>query len=168
MAIVTRHLYSRVIGTHEVGLQVQVVVESDIPLVDRASGKCGKFRMAAVEVGNGSREMWLSIPSLEMGMALRTARLSRRRQAHRSSVFHMAGGAMRRETLIGMVHRTVVTGNTSFVAHLLEKNSSSSHMTKAALLSEDCVGLGKRAAGIDFLAPLNSLRQEPTDRDQRH
>jgi len=134
------------VGTHEVGLQVQVVVQSDLPLVDRASGKCGKFRMAAVEVGNGNREMWLAIPSLEMGMALRTARLARRRQAHRASVFHMAGGAVRHEPLIGMVHRAVVTGKTSFVAGFLEESSGPSHVAEAALLRKDRVSLGEGAA----------------------
>jgi hypothetical protein len=147
---------------------MQVVVQADLSLVDLASCKHRKFRVTAVETGDGSREMRLSIPSLKMRMALRTARLARRRQALGASVFHVAGGAMRRETLIGMVHRSVVTGETSFVAHFPEESSCASHMAEATLLRKDCVSLGKGAAGIGFLAPLNSLRQEPTDGDHRN
>ncbi len=159
MTIVARHLHPCVVGTHEVGLQMQVMVQPDLSLIDLASGKRGKFRMTVIEVGNGNRELRLSVPSLKLRMTLRAARLARRRQARRASVFQVARGAMRRESLTGMVHRAVVTGETSFVAHFLEESSSSSHMTNVALLRKDCVSLGERSAGIDFLAALNSLRQ---------
>ena len=143
---------------------MQVVVQSDLFLVDLAFGKRRKFGVAAVETGDASREMRLSNPSLELCMALRTTRLARSRQACRTAMLPVAGGAMGREPLIVVVRWAVMTGETSFVARLLEEGSSPSHMTKAALLSKDRVSLGEGAAGIGFLTPLNSLRQEPADR----
>jgi hypothetical protein len=134
------------VRTDEVRLQVQVVVQPDLAVVDLASNQRREFRMSAVEAGDCRRKMRLSILSLQMRMALRTTSHASGRQAHVTSMLPVAGGAMRRETLIGTVYRAVVTGETRLVAYFLEERSGPSQMAEAALLRKDSVSLGEGAA----------------------
>ena len=161
MAALTGHLHKRVVGTDQVRLQVDVVVQPHSARISFARTQTGKFRMRLVKAADGSSVVRLAVASPQVGVTLSAGCIRRGMQERRALVLDVAGRAFGSERLIGVMDGRIVAREAGFVGHLRGEGSSLSDVTKRALSREYCMSIGELAARIYFLAALRALRDKP-------
>src|SRR5215472_10010677 len=162
MAVVAGHLDAPVLWADQVGLHMQVVVETDLALICVAPYEQAKFRMVGLERMDRCGVLRFSDSNLQVGVALRARVIRCRSQSHRPSVLQMARRACGREGLICLMDGRIVAAEAGVVGHGLGKDADARHVAEVALLREDRVRSGKRAAGIYLLISLDALSEEPS------
>jgi hypothetical protein len=108
----------------------------------------------------------LPISSFKVSMTLSTGGIFRVTQKSRALVFDVTGRARGSERLIGVMKRRVVACQASRVGYVRGERAGLRNVAESALLREYGVRVRERSAGIDFLAALRALCQEPSERNR--
>src|SRR3989442_9708128 len=103
---------------------VNRVVESDRAGVALSGAQCREFGMSAMETLDVAvnRKAERTTLGLEARMTLRAVCVAGRSQPDWSSMFHMAGSAIRGNNLISVMNRSVVAFQASLVSGMLTKD----------------------------------------------
>jgi hypothetical protein len=168
MAIVTRKLHPHVIRPNQTCLKVHRVVQLDATLIFSSITQNSKFWMPMIEACDARHKLRLSVSRFQVGMALRAGLVRHGAKHAPALVLHMTRGARRRERLVRMMCRCVMTSETCLIRDILKEAASPLHVAQGAFLSEHSVRPRKWPATEDFLTTLRAKREEPHQRDRRH
>jgi len=124
------------IGAKKIRLHVPVVIELNPARVAGTRAKHGKFRMIGLEAVNVACNICWSAAHSQICVAPRAIRIACGRQANRSAMIGVAGGAVRRKLLRCMMDRAVVAGKALLVGDFFAKKTGLRDMARSALPGE--------------------------------
>ena len=166
MAIVAIKLH-RAIWPLQLCLHVYRMIELDSAWINTARSQCGKFRMSGAEALDVVRELSRSARGVKVRVALRAIRVGCNRQTPLPPMFRVAGGAIRREHLIGMVRGPIMTSEAGPIARLRAERVSIPNVAFATPCREDCMSGGHLAAAIHAIVASKRGPGQPDDRQRR-
>ena len=143
--------------------QVNRVVESDRAGVALSGAQCREFGMSAMETLDVAvnRKAERTTLGLEAPMTLRAVCVAGRSQPDRSSMFHMAGSAIRCKNLISVMKRSVVALQASLVSGMLTKDPCPADVARGALGGQQRVGGRHLPAAVGPVVPAERLPGKP-------
>lgn len=149
------------------GLQVYRMIELDCARINAPRSQSSKLRMSGAEPRDVVRELSRSARGAKVRVALRAIRVRSSRQTPVSPMFCVAGGAIRREQLIGMVRRAIMTRAAGPIARLGAERASVPNMALATPCAKDCMSGGHLAAAIHAIVASKRRPGQPNNRQQR-
>jgi hypothetical protein len=163
VTIVAIHLH-RASGATYRRLQMSVVIEADRARIGLARTKRGKFRVPAVKAGNVRVVQQRSIPSLEIAVTLRAARVGGLGEPVPSAVLHVTGTACRGEGLARSVSRSIVAGEAAVVGDGCAVTGAW-RVAQGTLVSKSSVRCRHGAGAVEVRTMKYILSENPTQRD---
>lgn len=147
--------------------QVCRVIELDGAWIKNARPECGKFGMSGAKTLDVVYELSRSAYGEKVRVALRAICVSCGCEALASPMFRVAGGAIWRERLIGMVRGAIMTSAAGLVVRLGAEGANLLHVAFAASCREDSMPGGHLAAAIDAIVARKRCPAQPDDRERR-
>src|SRR5438874_361309 len=117
VAALACHLHARVVGTDQVRLQMEIMVQSDGAGIGLSCTKSRKIRVFLLKVSDGSDVVRSTVTRAQVSVTLGAGRVRRGLEEHRTLVLDVAGGAFGRECLIGVMLGRVVTGQAGLASY---------------------------------------------------
>ena len=168
VTIPASQLYIRPVRPRPNRLHMNRVIHSNRPRITRLITQHRKLRMPILKtLDMGCVARTRPAASLQISVALRATLILRRDNIHSPAMLRMATRATKGIRLRSVMHRAVVTSQTSRIASLRRKRSRRPHMARRALRFQHRVCRTHPPARIHARVPRKSVPSNPNQHKRR-
>jgi hypothetical protein len=155
------------VRTGEIRFHVDRMIDLDGAGVREPWAECGEFRVPSFKAGDAGCEIGRREPCLEMGMALRTARVWRSREWDSPAMLDVAGRAGGSENLILVMNGSIMASEARAVVCLRAKKSGTGDVARLATLCQGGMRGGHWSSAVELVVVREAIAYKPEQRRDR-